>query len=255
MKDPRNLWDRFWSQKQIEAIYPPVTDIVQELIQFVNPAGKLILEPGAGTGRDGIRLAKLGARVFLLDYSEKSLKLAQSYLKTTGQEPSVQLVMADALHTPFRDGTFDVVFHQGLLEHFRDPNPLLKENYRILKKGGLLLIDVPQTFHIYTLIKNILMLFKLWFAGWERQFTIDSLERLLSKYDLEIIYYYGDWSRPGIVYKMIREIFLHLNIRLPMYPRYWNWLTRMFYELQNRLKKKRIFLYTVLSIGIIARKR
>ena len=32
---------------------------------------------------------------------------------------------------PFRDGAFEVVFHQGLLEHFRDPRPLLRENARI----------------------------------------------------------------------------------------------------------------------------
>lgn len=252
MEDSRNLWDRFWSQKRPEAIYPPVTDIVQELTKFVNPENKFALEPGAGTGRDGIRLAGLGANVFLLDYSEKSLKLAKNYLKN---EKKVQLIMGDALNTPFKDGTFDIVFHQGLLEHFRDPSPLVKENCRILKKDGLLIIDVPQTFHIYTLIKNLLMLLKLWFAGWERQFTIDSLKRLIKRCDLEPLHFYGDWSRPGIIYKVIREILLKFKINLPMYPKFFGRLTEKFYEIQKSLIKKRIFLYTALSIGVIARKR
>ncbi|MEO0129452.1 MAG: class I SAM-dependent methyltransferase [candidate division WOR-3 bacterium] len=253
MEYARNLWDRFWSQKQPEAIYPPVTDIVQELVHFINPENKIILEPGAGTGRDGIRLARFGANVFLLDYSEKSLQLAKNYLKNG--ESRVQMIMADALNTPFKNETFDVVFHQGLLEHFKNPSPLIKENYRILKKDGLLIVDVPQTFHIYTLIKNILILLKLWFAGWERQFTIGSLGNLLKSHNLEPIHYYGDWSRPGIIYKIIREVLLRLKINLPMYPNYFGRLTKKFYEIQNSLKKKKIFLYTVLSIGIIARKK
>lgn len=255
MRDTRDLWDRFWAVKQSEAIYPPVTDIIQELMPIINPENKLVLESGAGTGRDGIRLAKLGANVFLLDYSEKSLNLAKNYLKNENKEFNVQLIMADALNTPFKDETFDVVFHQGLLEHFRNPWLLVEENCRILKKHGLLVIDVPQTFHIYTLIKNILILFKLWFAGWERQFTIVSLKRLVEKYNLEPIHFYGDWSRPGIIYKIIREVLLRLKINLPMYPNYFGRLTKKFYEIQNSLRKKKIFLYTVLSIGIIARKK
>jgi len=43
---------------------------------------------------------------------------------------AVLLVRADALAMPFRDGTLDVVFHQGLLEHFRI-RPLLRENARV----------------------------------------------------------------------------------------------------------------------------
>ncbi len=255
MEDGRSLWDKFWAQKHAGAIYPPVTDVVAEIMKFSNPNEKLVLEPGAGTGRDGIRLAKNGAKVFLLDYSEKSLKLAGEYLNQANKGSSVQLVMADALNTPFRDGTFDIIFHQGLLEHFKNPSALIKENYRILKKDGLLVIDVPQTFHLYTLIKHILIVLKIWFAGWERQFTIGSLKSLLKKHNLEPVHLYGDWSRPGIIYKIIREVFLKLKIFLPMYPEYFGPLTKKFYELQKSLKQKKLFLYTVLSIGIIARKK
>ncbi len=211
---------------------------------------KRILEVGAGTGRDGLRMSRDGASVFLLDYSKQSLLLARHYMK----DDEVGLIMADARCTPFPDQTFDIVFHQGLLEHFTDPAPLLSENHRILKKGGLLIVDVPQTFHIYTLIKHILMVFGLWFGGWERQFTLNSLFNLLKKSGFEPIHYYGDWSRPGIFYKILREILRKIGINLPMFPRYFDGLTKKFYSLQQRLRRKRIFLYTVLSLGIIARK-
>ncbi len=164
------------------------------------------------------------------------------------------MILGDARDCPFRDGTFDVVFHQGLLEHFPSPAPLLRDNNRVLKRGGFLIVDVPQTFHLYTLMKHLLMSFGVWFGGWERQFTLNSLENLLTVMGFEPIREYGDWSRPGIVYKIIRQLLLKLGICLPMYPKYVGRLTAAYYRLQSRLRRKKIFLYTVLSIGVIARK-
>jgi len=170
------------------------------------------------------------------------------------EDNTLTLIRADARCCPFRDDTFDIVFHQGLLEHFPSPYNLLYENHRILKKNGLLVVDVPQTFHIYTIIKQIFILLGLWFGGWERQFTIGSLSKLLRKTEFRPVHCYGDWSRPGIFYKILREIFLKCGIKLPMFPKYFGRLTDRFYHLQHRMKKKIFFLYTVLSIGIIARK-
>lgn len=254
-KEEKRVWDRFWEKRQVEEIYPPVTDIFEELKMVTKFDKKRILEVGAGTGRDGMRMSKYGADVYLLDYSIKSLNLIKTYLKREGKsKTSVSLIMADARWTPFRDKTFDIVFHQGLLEHFFLPTELLKENHRILKDDGLLLVDVPQTFHIYTILKHILIFFGLWFGGWERQFTINSLNRLLKRNHFQGFYFYGDWSRPGILYKIIREILARFRIKLPMYPKYFSPLTEKFYRLQKKLKRKKAFLWTTLSIGIIARK-
>ncbi len=195
-------------------------------------------------------MSQQGADVCLLDFAQESLNLIKSY---PGSD-KVKLVLADALDCPFKDNTFDIIFHQGLLEHFATPRVLLQENYRILKNDGLLLVDVPQTLHLYTIFKKILYFLNLWFAGWERQFTIRSLSTLLRRCGFEPLYFYGDWSRPGIIYKLIREILIRLNIRLPMFPRYLGRLTTRFYNSQNLLRQKQLFLYTVLSIGIIARK-
>lgn len=198
-----------------------------------------------------MKLSARGGTVYLLDYSLESLRL----MRRSPEADNVTLILADARHCPFEDNTFDIVFHQGLLEHFPEPSRLLRENHRILKTGGLLLVDVPQTFHLYTVVKHVLLFFGLWFAGWERQFTIDSLARLLEKNDFESLYYYGDWSRPGLTYKVLRAILMKVGIMLPMFPSYFGRLTESFYTIQNHLRKKKIFLYTVLSIGIIGRKK
>jgi ubiquinone/menaquinone biosynthesis C-methylase UbiE len=209
-----------------------------------------VLEVGAGTGRTGIEIQASGGDVFMLDYSVQSLRMIRL---SAGGTP-VKVVLGDARHCPFANGAFDIVLHQGLLEHFPSPYALLRENHRVLKKGGLLVVDVPQTFHLYTLMKHALMAFGLWFGGWERQFTAGSLSALLRKAGFEPVRCYGDWSRPGIIYKTIREAGARIGLRLPMYPRYLRRLTEKYYRLQARLRTKRLFLYTVLSVGVIARK-
>jgi len=246
-----SIWDKFWAGKQVQEIYPPVTDITRELIPFINLDRKKILEVGAGTGRDSVKMRGQGAQVFLLDYSSESLRLARQNLRSE----EVVLVLANGLTSPFPDNTFDVVFHQGLLEHFQSPHGLLIENRRVLKKGGFVVVDVPQTIHFYTLAKQMLQASGLWFAGWERQFTIRSLADLLKIHGFQPVHYYGDWSRPGIFYRMARQAFAKAGIRLPMYPKYLGGLTEKFYALQEKLNKKLLFLYTTLSIGVIARKK
>lgn len=245
------VWDEFWAGKDPASIYPPVTNIAQELKTRIPLQHTRVLEVGAGTGRDSITISTFGADVTILDYSKESLRLAQASINYH----AVTLLLADALHCPIKSNSYDIVFHQGLLEHFKSPYALLKENYRVLKAGGFLVVDVPQTYHMYTVIKHILMFMNMWFAGWERQFTIQSLSRLLKKCGFEPIHEYGDWSRPGILFKIVREIGKKIGFVLPMYPRFFGPITRAFYRLQQRLRKKHIFMYTTLSIGIIAKKK
>ena len=47
-------------------------------------------------------------------------------------------VIADAEHLPFRGETFESVHSQVLLEHLPNPFNGLKEQYRVLRKGGKL---------------------------------------------------------------------------------------------------------------------
>lgn len=245
----KNIWDRFWESRLEEEIYPPVSDIAGELRKTLKLNKKRVIEVGAGTGRTGIELSKETHEVWLLDFSKKSLILAKKYLK---KNTNVCLVKGDALNTPFADETFDIVYHQGLLEHFKNPYQLIKENKRILKKNGYLLIDVPQKFHIYTLLKHFLMLFKLWFAGWEREFTKKSLEKILKKYGFSPVKWYASFAHPGIGYRIIREVLKKLGIRLPLFPGILknNPIQRFF----DKLRYKNSGLYLGLSIGVIAKK-
>jgi SAM-dependent methyltransferase len=208
---------------------------------------------GAGTGRDAVTLAKAGAEVLTLDYVQGSLGLTVKAAALTGVK--VAPVCGDGTAMPFGSDTFDVVFHQGLLEHFPDPLPLLRDNFRVLKAGGYLVVDVPQTFHYYTLGKKVLIALDRWFAGWETQFTIAELEKMVTGEGLQVVRSYGDWMVPGLWYRALRKVILtRTGRRLPLNPEPVPPLARLAAAWRRAFGKTRLSLYTMPTIGVVARK-
>lgn len=65
---------------------------------------------------------------------------------STEKRPDVH---SDAALLPFADGCFDVVICSELLEHVQYPPQVLREAYRVLCQGGILLICVPFLFRIH----------------------------------------------------------------------------------------------------------
>lgn len=56
--------------------------------------------------------------------------------------PSVDVV-GDAHRLPFRENTFGVVLCQAVLEHTKNPNTVVEEIHRTIKKGGIIYAEVP----------------------------------------------------------------------------------------------------------------
>jgi SAM-dependent methyltransferase len=245
-------WNEFWANSQnLSDVYGTDERITKNLGAVVDFEGSRILEVGAGTGRDAGEIASLGAVSVALDYSEESLNLMRRSLGELGNR--VEIICGDALGLPFASESFDAVYHQGLLEHFRDPAELLEENVRVLKKGGVLLVDVPQKYHYYTVLKHILMAFGRWFAGWETEFTVGELRRLVEDQGLEVIGFYGHNQSPPIWYRGLRRILLKTGVRLPMYPRGPGGLADVRRKLGSTVPD-RIKLNTAMVIGCLARK-
>ncbi|MGC8594484.1 MAG: methyltransferase domain-containing protein [Candidatus Kryptoniota bacterium] len=253
-KSTKEHWENFWSaKKHVNEVYSNADRVLRNIRKVTDLKGKRVLEVGAGTGRDSFGMVRLGASVVMLDYSMNSLKI----IKELAREEQIDVFAVDgnAFSLPFHDETFDIVFHQGLLEHFRekDAESLIRENVRILKQGGLLLVDVPQRYHIYTILKHILIAMNKWFAGWEREFSIGELDRFLRSAGLQIIYRYGEWMYPSLFYRVIREILIKAGIRLPLYPKLSRLTSGIRYKLRNKFSSS-LSLYTGISIGVIAKK-
>ncbi len=247
-------WESYWRGHQdLDRTYSTGGRLAREIVSEGPVAGKRVIEVGAGSGRDTLALARDGAQAFVLDYSPASLRLVQEQARAQGV--TIHLVQADALALPFRDDTFDVVFHQGLLEHFRDPAPLLAENRRVTRRGGFTIVDVPQTFHLYTLAKQILIAFDRWFAGWETQFTPAELERRVVEAGFRVRRTYGEWMVPGLFYRVAREIAKRLGRSLPLDPKGPRFWSNGWGALRARLLAHRAALYTCHVIGTVAEKK
>lgn len=246
-------WDDYWKkQDDLDDAYSNEDRLIDGLLAQMDPRGKQILEVGGGSGRDSIRLAQMGAMVTVIDYVESSLQVVARNAARAGVK--LTLVHGDALKMPFPEGTFDVVFHQGLMEHFRDEQPLLRENFRVLKRGGLVMIDVPQRFHIYTVFKQTLIAINKWFAGWETQYSIDELKAIVRQAGFEVVGQYGDWMCPGFFYRVARRAVAATGLgKLPKYPR-----IPPFAQLNDAWRgfwrKTPVAIYTYAMIGAIGKK-
>ena len=111
-RSEKHHWEKYWAERQnIGEVYSNAGRIVSQIQNFISVKNKRILEIGAGTGRDGLRLINSGARVFLLDYAEQSLSIMKELAAREGL--NVILIKGDALALPFKNESFDVVWTKG----------------------------------------------------------------------------------------------------------------------------------------------
>jgi ubiquinone/menaquinone biosynthesis C-methylase UbiE len=87
--------------------------------------------------------AALGARVTVLDYSEK--QLASERLVAEREGYNIEIIKADMTKTlPFNDETFDILFHPVSNCYIENVYHLWNECFRILKSGGILLAGMDN---------------------------------------------------------------------------------------------------------------
>lgn len=63
---------------------------------------------------------------------------------TSDLESPIADVKADICNLPFTDNSFDVVFCNHVLEHITDDTKAMQELFRVLKKGGFGIFQIPQ---------------------------------------------------------------------------------------------------------------
>jgi ubiquinone/menaquinone biosynthesis C-methylase UbiE len=93
------------------------------------------LDIGCGTGALLKELTPLTEELWGLDLAPPAL----SYCVERGF-PEDHLILGTADNTPFNDNYFDVITAIGIIEHLDDDDKFLKEVYRILRPGGVLIL-------------------------------------------------------------------------------------------------------------------
>lgn len=103
--------------------------------RYINISGKLkVLDIGSGAGWYSMYLASKGCDVVAIDknplFQEKeNLKIIRADLESKIDLP---------------DETFDCILAWDIIEHLEKEEQIIKEIFRLLKKGGRLLMSVPN---------------------------------------------------------------------------------------------------------------
>ena len=182
------LYDR----EQLLAFMQPFVDrfVANQLDARAVFTGKRCLDAGCGGGRGTLFLLQNGAaHVTSFDFSARNVETTRRNAAQFGfTNVSVQQGTLEKL--PFADGTFDVVWCNGVLQHAADPDRCLTEITRVLAPGGRAWIYVYGAGGVY------------WYAvrHFRRWFRDMSSERLIATLQLAglepryVAEYLDDWK-------------------------------------------------------------
>jgi arsenite methyltransferase len=136
----------------------PMLDVIEQWRYYFSVlapgAGDLILDVGSRCG-DAERLLVKDypdiERVVGLEYALDRSRKAKDRCLTDGRPGQIVFQVGDAQSLPYDDNTFDKVFCVEALENVADPLKVLAEIKRVLKPGGVAVIEhsdfYTQTFH------------------------------------------------------------------------------------------------------------
>ncbi|HPJ17016.1 MAG TPA: class I SAM-dependent methyltransferase [Candidatus Woesebacteria bacterium] len=179
-----NNWNSFWNsnkQSQFTKISWSKKRIEEVLLKYIKK-NCTVLDAGCGSGYFSNMFLKYNCQVYSLDYSKEAIDIAKKL--TSGQ---AKYIIGDLLDEKFCDkykGKFDLIFSDGLFEHFteKDQIKILKNFIKMKSKRGVITTFVPNKFSFWEVIRPIFMP-----QIKEDPFTLKDLENLSKKVGIKVI--------------------------------------------------------------------
>ncbi len=155
-------WDERCSSGESDYVSLKAADVENfrgkaEILRLVSllrsVGGRTVLEAGCGSGKFSLCLASHGLYVTALDYTYpplKNIKDISHAIKDVAVNS--RFVCGDITVMPFIDGSYDMVFNEGVVEHWLDTEErvsVIREMVRVTRPGGAVAIYVPNGGHPY----------------------------------------------------------------------------------------------------------
>lgn len=130
-------WTRGELENQIQLAFRNHWTLFSELMEKEPNynGGKRALEIGCGRGSLSCYFSDAGFDCTLVDLSASVIDVAKNIFEKNNLKAKFQVGDTNALE--ISDNSFDVIYSIGLLEHFEDIEKPLKEQIRVLDKGGI----------------------------------------------------------------------------------------------------------------------
>lgn len=188
----KNKWLLDWFGKKAYAEYK----------KWINEDDKKILDAGFGSGRFCIAMAGdfPGSEIYGIDVSSDLVENANK-LASSLQLQNVRFKKDNIFDLSFPDNHFDVVFNEGVIEHFRNHEDAFREMYRVTKNKGTIIVGVPNWYNFPHTIRKwcIDKLNGEYEYGYEKSFKHNELIELFRRYDLQNIEMTGYYSMQSII--------------------------------------------------------
>lgn len=149
----RVYWNLYWSKKRIVVRFIDFIKneyflrVIYDYLRQLKHNSK-ILEVGCGNGN---LLEKFyGKKIIGIDISPIAIKMSKKKKKNS-------LTIGDIFNLNFNENTFDLVFSNGLIEHYLDQTEqIIREKYRVAKKGGYIVSIISNNKFLRNLLFNFI---------------------------------------------------------------------------------------------------
>jgi len=139
---------RFWEQGG--RAYEDAAEAIA-LKRMLPASGKLMLELGAGAGRNTPRYRNFD-RVVLLDYSRTQLEQARDHL---GYTDRYTYVAADVYSLPFIENVFDASTMIRTLHHMAEPEQALAQVYKVMAPDGFFILEFANKRNLKAMLRYL----------------------------------------------------------------------------------------------------
>ncbi|HAA03115.1 MAG TPA: hypothetical protein DCE18_07065 [Syntrophobacteraceae bacterium] len=212
-----------WDNRYVSSL-PYMFGFATAVAALDGDVGDLVLDFACGSGWVSEWLNRLGFRTVAVDISPVLLSFVRRRLGCDSridlERFPVHLVDCDADRMPFKDETFDGIVCMNSLHHFSDYRVILKEMFRVLKKGGRASFSEPGRCHSQEpasklemettgVLERDVVLSEIHAMAMETGFSDMTITPLMLPHALN--YDYSEWQgfmkgRPRVTWKYLKTV-------------------------------------------------